>query len=385
MEEPQGDINIAAALRAQYAIQTPKPSRRRHVKKALPLTTPHSTTAAAAASDDEEEDTAPLVDTTASLDLHSKKTNRLQKRNLQKTHRAEMKAATTTTLFNLPTELLLNVITCLQPSSIFRLSRTSRSLQGFISANAEAIAKDVIKYRYSILAHCFPLPFPFESVPEDVREVLLSPKRQEMMGIHRKTYYQHIPLYDPKEICTCMTCVFAWNNLCLVLDLNHWQQHLERREPIPMIARGTNPLWNQELLQRNATLVRRAMMEPLLYTAILEAHLSTITTTILRSARWKRKGDTKPRPRLYDISNAEAASGADGFLERDGPPSYDFPFHRDNYYALDASYVPNRKWSRETGRWHYYQGNGIQHERDLEWVKASVTRAAVVGVEEKKQ
>lgn len=382
MEEPQGDINIAAALRAQYAIATPKPSRRRHVKKANPASTQSAPTAA---TDDDEEDTTPLIDTTASLDLHSKKTHRLQKRNLQKTHRAELKAATKTTLLSLPTELLLNVITCLRPSSILCLSRTSRSLQGFISTNAEAIAKDVINCRYSILAHCFPLPFPFESVPEDVRPMLLSPKRQEMMGIHRKTYYQHIPLYDPKEICTCMTCVFAWNNLCLVVDLNHWQQHLERREPIPMIARGTSPVWNQELLERNARLVRRAMTEPLLYTAILQAHLSTITTTILRSARWKRKGDTKPRPRLYEISDAEAVNGADGFLAREGPPSYDFPFHRDNYYALDASYVPNRKWSKETGRWHYYQGNGLQHERDLEWVRGSARRAVVVELEERQK
>jgi len=382
MEEARGDINIAAALRAQYAIETPKPSRRRHVKKATLASTQQPALTPAI---DVDEGETPLIDTTASLDLHSKKTYRLQKRHIQKTHRAELKAATKTTLLNLPTELLLNVITCLQPSSILRLSRTSHSLQSFISTNADAIAKDVIKYRYSILAHCFPLPFPFESVPENVRPMLLSPKRQEMMGIHRKTYYQHIPLYDPTEICTCMTCVFAWNNLCLIVDLNHWQQHLERREPIPMIARGTSPPWNQELLERNALLVRRAMTEPLLYTAILQAHLSTITTTLLRSARWKRKGDTKPRPRLYDISDAEAASGADGFLNREGPPSYDFPFHRDNYYALDASYVPNRKWSKETGRWHYYQGNGSQHERDLEWVRGSVRRAIVVELEERQK
>jgi len=96
--------------------------------------------------------------------------------------------------------------------------------------------------------------------------------------------------------------------------------------------------------------VREAITELLLYTAILQAHLSTITTTLMRSARWKRKDDTKPRPRLYDISNVEASSGADRFLDREGPPSYNFAFYRDNYYALDASYVLNRKWSKETGR-----------------------------------
>jgi len=54
------------------------------------------------------------------------------------------------------------------------------------------------------------------------------------------------------------------------------------------------------------------------------------------------------------------------YLARKGPPSYEFPYHRDNYYNLEA-YVPNRKWSHEEGCWKYYAAT--QHERDLEWVR----------------
>lgn len=385
MEEPHADINSAAALRAQYAIQTPKPSRRRHKKVSTTTTTTSTsspTVPAPAITDvEDDDDTTPLIDTTASLDLHSKKTTRLQKRHLQKTHRAEAKAAATTTLLSLPAELLLHITSYLAPSSIFRLSRTCHACHAFITINASTIATSVITARYAILTRCFPLPFPIASVPCDIKPALLSPKRQEMMQIHRKTYYQHIPPYDPTQICTCMTCVFAWNNLALVVDLQHWQASLDARDPIPMIARGASPEWNAALLARNASLVRRAMAEPLVYAALLQAHLSSITTTILRSARWKRKvkGDTKPLPRgprLYEMSDSEAAAGADAFLHRRGPPSYDFPYHRDNYYGVEA-YVPNRKWSDETGRWHYYEGKGVQHARDLEWVRGSVRRAVV--------
>ena len=70
--------------------------------------------------------------------------------------------------------------------------------------------------------------------------------------------------------------------------------------------------------------------------------------------------------RLYEVTEVDAAAEDDAFLERDGRPSYEVPFHRDNYYSLLA-YVPNRKWSKEQQRWIYYAAGA--HERDLAWIK----------------
>jgi len=361
MEEVRADINTAAALRAQYAIETPKPTRRRQKKVIEPVPEPVE---------------EPLIDKTAALHLHSKKTERLQKRGQKKSEKAAEVSASKYTLTDLPDEMVLNIIAFLEPSSIFRLARTSTSIRGFILENEGHIARNVLDTRYGTLSRCFPLPFPFDDVPMDVRPALLSERRQEIMGIHRKAYYQHIPQYDPHAICTCMTCVFSWNNLCLIIDLNYWQKYLEKREPIPMIARGTNPDWNEKLLSRNAGIVRTAMEHMLMYAAILEKHLSTITTTIQRSSRWKRKGDKKPKgPRLYNMLDSDVRAGSDVFLENAGQPSHEFLFHRDNYYGVEA-YLPNRKWSSEGHKWYYYALPPVQHERDLEWVRMSTIRQA---------
>jgi hypothetical protein len=359
MDEGHADINTAAALRAQYAIEIPKAPRRRKKK---------------VVEEEPAELLEPLIDTTAVLSLHSKKTERLQKQKQKKSVKAAEVIASKYTIQDLPGEIVLLIIGNLPPSSIFRLSRTSSSIRSFIVENENHIARSVVDTRYSILQRCFPPPLPFSAVPEDVRPALLSTRRQEIMGIHRKAYYQHIPPYDPHTICTCMTCVFAWNNLCLIIDLHHWQQSLEKREPITMIARGTTPEWNLDLLRRNGAIVRKAMSHMLMYACILEKHLDTISTTIMRSSRWKRKGDKKPRgPRLYNMTEVDVSSGSDYFLENAGPPSHEFPFHRDNYYTIEA-YLPNRKWSTDTKKWHYYALPPFQHERDLQWVRESTKR-----------
>ena len=53
-----------------------------------------------------------------------------------------------------------------------------------------------------------------------------------------------------------------------------------------------------------------------------------------------------------------------GVRNTDERPQYEFPWHRDNYYALEA-YIPNRKWSKEHEKWVYYAGD--LHQRDLQW------------------
>jgi hypothetical protein len=309
------------------------------------------------------DDDEPLVDTTGVLQLHSKKTERMQKR-LEK--RFQRKPAPRPQSFlDLPSELLLDILTYLRPSDLFRLQRLDRTTKSFIQENEATISREIIRTRYSILAKCFPLPVPFSTLDSRYHSALLSPKRQDLLVIHKKPY-QHVKPLDPLDICTCMTCVFAWNNLCTIVDLAHWQRALDNREPIPMIPRGHNPDWNQDLIAHNATLVQAAMTSPLVYTAILALHLDTTTRTILRRSKYIKQRPVLPEHRPYQLSLAEAAQESDHYLARKGLPSYEFPYHRDNYYNLEA-YVPNRKWSREEGCWKYYAGT--QHERDLEWVR----------------
>jgi uncharacterized protein YceK len=310
--------------------------------------------------DDNDE---PLVDTTAALPLHSKKTERMQKR-LQKKSKKKP-APKPQSFLDLPSELLLDIFTYLLPSDISRLQRLNRTTNSFIHENETTISREIIRTRYSILAKCFFLPVAFSTLDPKYHSALLSPKRQDLLTIHKKPY-QHVKPLDPLEICTCMTCVFAWNNLCTIVDLAHWQTALDNREPIPMIPRGQNPDWNQDLITRNATLVQAAMKSPLVYTALLALHLDTTTRTILRRSRYIKARPVLPEHRPYQLSLAEAAQESDLYLAHKGPPSYEFPYHRDNYYNLEA-YVPNRKWSREEGCWKYYAGT--QHERDLEWVR----------------
>ena len=140
-----------------------------------------------------------------------------------------------------------------------------------------------------------------------------------MLQIHRKPYQHIIKSIDPRKVCTCMNCVFAWNNLCLILDLAHWQKSLDKREPLPMIPRGTSPEWNLKLLDANAAIVERAMEGHLLQHAlILEKHLQTTMSTLSRTFRGRKTVHPK---RLYHFTNVDAETETDEFLERSGPPS----------------------------------------------------------------
>jgi hypothetical protein len=84
------------------------------------------------------------------------------------------------------------------------------------------------------------------------------------------------------------------------------------------------------------------------------------------------------------MSEEDAAFETDFFLERSGPPSTEFPFHRDSYYMLEGTkttcvlqssglnlntaYLPNRSWNGEELRWMYMPA--LQHDRDVEMAKA---------------
>ncbi|KIW47533.1 uncharacterized protein PV06_00225 [Exophiala oligosperma] len=310
-----------------------------------------------------------LIDTTEALTLNSKKTARLQKKQEKKQSRTKVHSHIQSFL-DFPPEILSLILGFLRPSDVFGLARLNRFMRDFILENERSIAEPIMARRYWVLRQCFPLPVLLEHVPPTARPVLLSPQWQDRIKIHRNPY-QHIKQVDPEIICTCMSCLLAWNNLNIVLDLAHWQRNFENREPLPIIPRGKNPEWNTKLLSCNADIVVRAVHSPLAHARILQTHLNVTTRTIVRSARWRKKGEktTTPKPRLYHLTDDEAETGTDEYLERSGPPSYQPIYMRDNYYNVEA-FVPNRKWDKESQRWHYYSKWPKPHENDLAWLVA---------------
>ena len=304
-----------------------------------------------------------LVDTTVPIPLRSRRTIRIEKK-VRKKAKKHVASDEPKALLDLPSEILVEILGYLQPSDVFKTLRVNRALHSLIICNERAIVRNLIGRRYSVLARCFPLPLPFEKVDIDARAALLNEKRQELLNIHRKPY-QHIKSPEPLVICTCLTCVLAWNNLCLLVDFAHWQNNLDQGEPIPMIPRGRNPPWNQSLVTANGIVVEKAMERHLWYARILEQHLDSTTRAI------KRLSIARKKEPPFQTSIKDVELETDAFTQRHGPPSYEFPYHRDNYYMLE-SYLPNRRWDKEKQTWLYYPDS--QHERDLEWVKRQTIR-----------
>lgn len=307
-----------------------------------------------------------LVDTTEKMTLRSKRTERLQKK-MQKKEGKRLRSQINSFL-DLPPELLVEVLTYLRPSDLFSLIRVNRSAKDCIESHGKAIAEDIIDMRYPILSKCFPLPVLFEKIDKSIHPVLLAPRHQQRLFIHKAPYW-HISAADARNTCSCMACVLAWNNLCLIVDLAHWQQNLDDREPIPMISRGTKPAWNVDLIETNALVVKKTIGSPLWRARVLERQLDTTVRTIVRSAAIRKKkgpleAEVHPSKRLYHLSKDDIASETDAFLQRSGPPSFEFPFTRDNYYTL-VTYLPNRRW--DEGNWVYY--GEMMHERDIAWAK----------------
>lgn len=303
----------------------------------------------------------PLVDTTAAIPLRSKRTERRQK----KRHLKESASKQHATLWDLPSELITDIVTLLRPSDVFVLSRVNKALHQFILQEEAVICREIMTRRYAVLSKCFRLPILLADVDTDAHPALLSDERQAILNIHKRPY-QHIKLPDQQLICTCLTCMLAWNNLNLIVDFAYWQRNLNQGEPVPMIPRGKNPGWNQKLVFANAEIVQKALGSTLWYARILEAHLkSTVGST-------RRHGNNKGnKRRRFRMTAEDEKAGNDVFLERSGPPSMDFPFHRDNYYMLEA-YLPNRGWNAEAGEWRYMPAE--QHERDVEFVRAWARR-----------
>lgn len=304
-----------------------------------------------------------LEDKTEALPLRSKRLERLRRKHEKK----QYKSLDPKQLLDLPQELLLDILVLLRPSDLFVFSRTSKTIRGFILQHEAIIAKRIINFRYAVLAKCFRLPKFLRDVEPTMHPALTSPERQELLHIHKKPY-QHIQPPDTTLICTCITCLLRWNALNLCVDFAHWQDNLDSGTPIPMIPRGKNPSWNQILVSDNALIVSSALSSPLWYTRVLECHLESTVRSIKRHTA--NKGNRRKR---FRMSAEDAARETDAFLERSGPPSLDFPFHRDNYYMLEA-YLPNRGWNAEEQRWMYVPES--QHETDVQFIVRWMNRKA---------
>lgn len=183
-----------------------------------------------------------------------------------------------------------------------------------------------------------------------ILQALQSPLRPETQTMYSKPY-QHVQPPDLTLVCTCMTCVLRWNSLCLAIDFAHWQDDLDSGKPLSIIPRGNQPQWNKDLLARNAAMVVKSLKSPLWYIRILEMHLVSIIRSVRRHGQNKgnqRRVSSLPpftphrlvtdgsMPQRFQMTEAEARIETDAFLERNGPPTVDFPFHRDNYYMLEA-------------------------------------------------
>ncbi|KAI0206647.1 hypothetical protein F4808DRAFT_2143 [Astrocystis sublimbata] len=306
---------------------------------------------------DEDEELGVLEDRTEALQLRSKRTERARKK--------QTKKATKTPnsphgfMSKLPYELVMEILTLLRPSDLFRLQRTSRSLKAFIGQEETRIARAVIEYRYPCLLQCFRLPVLLSNVNPALHQYLQSKERQEIMDIHKKPY-QHIKPPQPTEVCTCLTCMMRWFAVGIIVDFAHWQRNLDEGVPIPMVARGSNPQWHQSIIEAQATIVHKALYSPLWHGRLLEAHLDSTTRSIRRHVA--NKGNKRSRFRMTDD---DVSSGTDAFLSRSGPPSLEFPHHRDNYYLLET-FMPARSWSRDLSKWLYVPVT--QHDNDIDFI-----------------
>jgi len=300
-----------------------------------------------------------LVDLTATLSLHSKRTERQHKR-LERAKKKKENRGKIPTLLDLPYDLFMIVICHLRPSDIFNLARANKSLHQFVVQEEETITKAIVSWRYPILEKCFRVPVLIENVDPKIYPALQFEGRQEIMTIRKRSMW-HIKEADPTLVCTCLTCVLRWNAMNMIVDFAYWQKNLDTGEPIPIIQRGKYPKWNTKLTTKHSSVIEKALRSPLWHARILEAHLKSTVGSITRHTN--NKGNKRSR---FRMTAEDVSSGTDAFLGRSGPPSMDFPFHRDNYYMLEA-YFPNRSWNTEQERWMYMPAS--QHDTDLGYVE----------------
>ncbi|KAK2016740.1 F-box domain-containing protein [Colletotrichum eremochloae] len=290
-----------------------------------------------------------------SLNTRSKKAERMKRKLQKKTAKSLHRQPTH--LLHLPNEILVGIMMHMFPSDVHKASQTCRTLRELVKHNEALLSRHIISTRYPVLGRCFRLPVSLDDIDPKLHAVLQYDTRIEMLGIHRR--YRHIPQPDPFKACTCLTCVLRWQALFTIVDFNHWQSDLAVGKPIPVIPRGEEPEWNEKIKEKTALIVFRALESPLAYACLLEMHLKNTCASI------KRQTDNKGNQRRhFTMLKADAESGTDHFLEREGPTTADMPFQRDGYDLLEA-YLPGRTWLKNEKRWAYMPAD--IHDRDLAW------------------
>jgi hypothetical protein len=259
---------------------------------------------------------------------------------------------------DLPIELLLQILELLRPSDIFVLCRVDKPLRAFLLDQEASLACTIIQFRYPTLERCLPRPVLLEAIDPAIQSLLKSPDRPDLALTHGIAHQNILPP-DNAFHCTCLTCMMRWNAICAVVDLAHWQDNLDNGEPIPTIPRGTSPPWNRELLARNRAVVINALTSPLWYARILEAHLDSTTRSIRRHSQ--NKADQRPH---FHMTDEDKRTGTDSFLQREGPPTVEYPYSRDFYYMLEA-FLPCRSWVAGKQQWAYVSQTQEWHEMDL--------------------
>ncbi|KAK1774370.1 hypothetical protein QBC45DRAFT_43149 [Copromyces sp. CBS 386.78] len=298
----------------------------------------------------------PLVDLTQAIPLHSKKTDRKQKRREKK----EAKRASTVPprgMLDLPYELLYSIITLLEPRELFVVCRVSKSLRDFILSQEHLITRDIIAWRYPSISKCFRLPVLAQDLDENARRALNEAYGDALSPRRVNANYKHVQSPDPSLVCFCYTCRLRWIFLCIIVDFAHWQDHLDSGVQIPTIPRGADPDWNKKLVAEHAQVVVKALHSQLWYVRLLQAHLTSITRSIRRNTA--NQGNRRCR---FRMTPSDVASGTDAFLDRSGPPTVDFPYNRDNYDMLEV-FMPSRSWIKDEQKWVYVPAD--QHEREL--------------------
>jgi hypothetical protein len=242
---------------------------------------------------------------------------------------------------------MADTLTFLRPSDLLSLQQVNRALFQLIISHESHLAATIIAARYPAMVQCFRLP------------ILQADLDPEVLPYVRNRIYAHNLHVAPAPrllICSCTTCHLRWVALSTIVDFAHWRRNLDTGDPIPMVPRGQTADWAKELLKENARVVSRALVRPLWHARILEAHLRSMVSAVRRHGA--NPGNQRKRFRL---TAEDIRSESDAFLEREGPPTTEVPFHRDNYYMLEA-FMPNRSWFKDRKCWMYNQG---LHEWDL--------------------
>ncbi|GKT48278.1 uncharacterized protein ColSpa_08459 [Colletotrichum spaethianum] len=211
-----------------------------------------------------------------SLNVRSKKTERMKRKLQKKTAKSSCRQPTH--FLHLPNEILVSIMMHMLPSDIYKIGQACHTLRELVKHSEALLSRYIISTRYSVLERCFRLP---------------------------------------------------------------------------------EPEWNEMLKEKTDRIVRRALDSPLTYVCLLEQHLKNTCASIKRQT--ENKGNQR---RHFGMSKADAESGTDHFLERDGPATADMPFQRDGYDLLEA-YLPGRTWLKNEKRWAYMPAD--IHDRDLAW------------------